>query len=167
MSTRMTSAVITSPVRTSLRVRLSSNIAAKLFSWDVTAAVAAFGIKGVPALYPPSPAGLVIEDKTPMGRFVTWGFSPAASFRAPAVPAHDPGCRLRCAHVGRVEQPRVGTLLERRHAARRIARVALAQILQKAGKCSSDSLVHQLFIAPLGPGFGAGGQEYFEAGVGK
>src|SRR4051812_22447077 len=134
MSTRTTSAVITSPVRISLRVRLSSNIAAKLFSWEVTAAVAAFGIKVFPALSPPSPAGLVDRRQSARGALRHLGFSPAASFRRPAVPPHDPGGGLRCAHVRRVEQPRIGPLLEGRHAARCIARIALAQILQKAGK---------------------------------
>src|SRR6266571_4670597 len=77
------------------------------------------------------------------------------------------GGRLRGAHRCGIEQPRPGALLERRHAAQRIACVALAQILQKAGKCSSDSFFFQLFIAPFRPGLGACGEEHFEARVGK
>ncbi len=64
----------------------------------------------------PGGRGSLIHNKKP---------SPAAlglmSPVRPAVPAHDPGRRLLGAHRGRVEKPRSGTMLERRHAACRIA----------------------------------------------
>src|SRR5258708_14724087 len=142
---RTTSAVITSPVRISLRVRLSSKRAAKLsFSWGA-AAGAAFDIRNLrPAR--PRGRGSLIDDKKP-SHFGTRLLSPIR----PAVPAHDKGRSLPAAQHGGVAQPRSAALLERCHAAQRIARVAIAQILQKAGKCSSDSFFFQLFMTPFVP----------------
>src|SRR5713226_1743473 len=143
MSTRTTSAVITSPVRISLRVRLSSKRAAKLSS-EATAG-ATFDIKK-PASCPSKGTGFV-DQKQKSRVIVGLGF---VSPIRPAVPVHDKGRRLLGAHRRRVERPRSGALLERRHAAGRIACVALAQILQKGGQCSSDSFLFQLFIPTFG-----------------
>src|SRR2546422_994895 len=85
----------------------------------------------------------------------------------PAVPIHNLGRRLLGAHRRRVERPRSGALLEGRHAACHIACVALAQILQKGGQCSSDSFFFQLFIPTFRTGLRARGEEYFELGIGE
>src|SRR6266446_6904404 len=159
MSTRTTSAVITSPVRISLRVRLSSKRAAKLSCG--ASAGAAFDIKK-PAFARPRGRGSLIHDKKP-SRFG----ARLLSLVRPAVPAHDKGRRLPGARRGGVEQPRSGALLERCHAAQRVARVALAQILQKGGQCSSDSFFFQLFMAPFGPRLDARSKEYLESCIGE
>src|SRR5712691_1884172 len=158
---RTTSAVITSPVRISLRVRLSSKRAAKLsFSWRA-AAGAAFDIRN-PYFARPRGRGSLIHDKKPSH----FG-ARLLSLVRPAVPAHDKGRRLPGAQRSGVEQPRSGALLERCHAAQRIARVAVAQIPQKGGQCSSDSFFFQLFMSPFGPRLDARSKKHLESYIGE
>src|SRR5690242_14797999 len=150
----MTSAVMTSPVRISLRVRLSSKSAAKV-SWGAgveDAAGIAFDIEKSYCFCPSNRTGFV-DPQQKAKSFCLGSMSPVR----PAVPARDQGRRLPGAHRRCVEQPRSGALLERRRAACRIACVALAQILQKGGQCSSDSFFFQLFIPAFGAGLGARG----------
>src|SRR5215831_15251856 len=141
---------MTSPVRISLRVRLSSKSAANV-SWLEAGAAAgiAFGIKKVsPSARAPERRGSLIHNKKPA---MPGLMSPVRL----AVPARYQGRRLLGAHRRCIQRPRFGALLERRRAARRIACVALAQILQKGGQCSSDSFFFQLFIPAFGPCFRA------------
>src|SRR5260370_34478578 len=98
MSTRTDSAVIPSPVRISLRVRLSSKRAAKLSS--EAAAGAAFDIKK-PASCPSKGTGFV-DQKQKSRVIVGLGFvSPVR----PAVPVHAKRRHLLGAHRPRVDRP--------------------------------------------------------------
>src|SRR5262249_47024221 len=100
---------MTSPVRISLRVRLSSNSAAKV-SCEETAGLA-FDIEKKCCFCPPRGAGFV----DPQQKAKSLVLGPMSPVR-PAVPARNEGRRLLGAHRRRVERPRSWALLERRRA---------------------------------------------------
>src|SRR5918911_869806 len=163
-STLSTSAVITSPTRISLRLRLSSKRAAK-----DSLPEEAWGDCG--DFWAVAGEMLAIKKKP----FQTAGLRPRASSWRPgglgpptflfAPPADDSldhfVDRKRC----RVEHLRIGRGSKRRDRPLGVALVALPQIAGKGAKISIDSFFYQLLIAPFGPGFRGRCQEDLEFGV--
>ena len=178
-STRTTSAVMTSPARISWRERLSSNRAAKLSfgcygSVEVAVDIGTYTVADGSNVEKTAPAALVRRIATRHAMIGRLALSEATSdrgtignkSRARAMCQHGID-RLVDRHIGGIEQRRIGALLQGRHAARGIARIAFLQVLQKGAHVSRQSLFDQLFISALGTRLGAAVRNTLSAASGK
>src|SRR5712692_750252 len=158
-STLTTSAVITSPTRISLRLRLSSKRAAN----------------DSPAGWDGAGEMLDIRGKTFQTAGLEAGRAKLNTGRSSAPPTQnsllvqiqnlftyllDRKCR-------RIEYLRIGRWDQGRDRAACVARVPFLKVPGKGAKISMDSFVYQLLISPFGPYFRARCQEHLECRVGE
>src|SRR5712692_2515225 len=158
-STLTTSAVITSPTRISLRLRLSSKRAAN----------------DSPAGWDGAGEMLDIRGKTFQTAGLEAGRAKLNTVRSSAPPTQnsllvqiqnlftyllDRKCR-------RIEYLRIGRWDQGRDRAACVARVPFLKVPGKGAKISMDSFVYQLLISPFSPYFGTRCQEHLEFRVGE